>query len=62
MTTDVTVRVCLVLMLMAGWTAQLVNMKGAFLRGEFDNNETIYMEVPEGFEAFVDPLILCSYY
>ena len=35
-TSDVTVRVCLVLMIMAGWVAQLVDVKGAFLHGEFD--------------------------
>jgi hypothetical protein len=56
-TTDVTVRVCLVLMLMANWTAQLVDVKGAFLHGEFDNNEHIYIEVPQGFERFCDPMI-----
>ena len=55
-TTDVTVRVCMVLMLMAGWTAKLVDIKGAFLHGEFDNNEKIYTEVPQGFEEFCDPI------
>ena len=53
-TNDVTVRVCLVLMLMAGWMARLVDVNGAFLHGEFDNGEVIYTEVPEGFETYVD--------
>ena len=56
-TTDVTVRVVLTLMLMCGWTAKLLDVKGAFLHGEFDNGEQIYTEVPQGFERFVDPLV-----
>ena len=53
-TNDVTVRVCLVLMLMTGWMARLVDINGAFLHGEFDNGEVIFTEVPEGFENYVD--------
>jgi hypothetical protein len=53
-TNDVSVRVCLVLMLMANWYAHIVDVKGAFLTGEFDNDETIYTPVPEGFERFCD--------
>ena len=56
-TTDVTVRVILTLMLMCGWTAKLLDVKGAFLHGEFDNGEEIYTEVPDGFEVFIDPLV-----
>ncbi len=56
-TTDVTVRIILTLMLMANWVARLLDIRGAFLHGEFDNNKQIYSEVPQGFERFVDPLI-----
>ena len=53
-TNDVTIRTVIVLMLMAGWTARLVDVRGAFLHGSFDNGEEIYTEVPQGFERFVD--------
>ena len=56
-TNDVTVKVCLTLMLLAGWIAQLVDVHSAFLNGEFDNNEKLYTEVPQGFEIFCDPIV-----
>ena len=55
-TNDVSIRVALVLMLMANWVAQVVDVKGAFLHGEFENNEQIYTEVPQGFEKWFDPI------
>jgi hypothetical protein len=35
---------------MANWTANVVDVKGAFLHGEFTDGEEILMEVPKGFE------------
>ena len=51
-TNDATIRICLVLMLMAGWVRELLDVKGAFLHGAFDDGEQIYMSVPEGFEEY----------
>jgi hypothetical protein len=56
-TNDITIRMMLVLMLMAGWTGYLVDVKGAFLHGEFENNEEIYTKIPEGFEKYWDPKV-----
>ena len=42
------VRIVLTLMLMAGWTAEVVDVKGAFLHGHFTDGEQVYMEVPRG--------------
>ena len=50
-TNDATIRIMLVLMLLASWIAQIVDVNGAFLYGVLDANEKIYMEVPEGFES-----------
>ena len=36
-TNDTTIRICLVIMIMANFAAQIVDVKGAFLHGEFDN-------------------------
>ena len=47
-TNDVTISIMLVLMLMAGWYARMVDVKGTFLHGEFDNNEVIYFKVLQG--------------
>ena len=52
MTNDATVRIVFVLMLMAGWSSYLLDINGAFLMGEFENNERIYTPVPEGFEKY----------
>ena len=50
-TSDVTIRVILVLMIMADWSDYLADVNGAFLMGDFeDDDEEIYMEIPKGFE------------
>ena len=41
-TNDVSIRVMLTLMLMAQMRAYIVDVKGAFLIGEFDNGEELY--------------------
>ena len=50
--TDITIRVCLVLMLMAGLLACILDIDGAFLLGEFENGEQIFMRVPQGWEEY----------
>jgi hypothetical protein len=42
----------LLLMLMADWHGQIMDVKGAFLYGEFKDNKVIYVKVPPGFEKF----------
>ena len=54
-TNDVTIRVMLTLALMANWIAHIVDVKGAFLHGDFEHEEEIYTKIPEGFEKFWDP-------
>lgn len=54
-THDITIRVCLILMLMMQGSAGLLDIKGAFLHGRFEDEEPIYIEVPEGFEKHADP-------
>ena len=52
-TNDMSIRIIMVLALMAGWASKIVDVKGAFLRGEFeDGAEPVYLKVPEGFEQF----------
>ena len=65
-TNAATIRIVFTLMLMAGWSAYVVDVKGAFLHGEFEDGEEIYMKVPKGFERYyakdvVLKLLKCIY-
>jgi hypothetical protein len=42
----------LTLLLLARWYAELIDVKGAFLHGEFDEGEILYMEIPQGFKQY----------
>ena len=52
-TNDTTVRVVMVLALMAGWLGLIADVQGALLKGELDfkGKERIYLKVPQGFES-----------
>ncbi len=53
------IRIVLILMIMADWQGQIVDVKGAFLHGEFKDGKVIYMKVPRGFEKFYpDDMVL----
>jgi hypothetical protein len=47
-----TIRIIMVLMIIFKWSAQLVDVKGTLLCGNFKDGEEMFMEVPEGFEEF----------
>jgi hypothetical protein len=49
---NLTIRICFILLAMTGWYAHVMDVKGAFLTGEFGNGEKLYMHVPQGFETF----------
>jgi hypothetical protein len=42
----------MILMVMASWWAELLDVQGAFLTGEMDPKTQCYLHVPEGFERF----------
>ncbi len=46
--------ICMVLTIMevAGYAARVIDVKAAFLKGELENNEEIYIKIPKGFEKF----------
>jgi hypothetical protein len=53
-------------MVMASMIAHIVDVKGAFLHGEFEDGEKVHMAVPHGFEKYFPPecvilLIKCLY-
>jgi hypothetical protein len=49
---DITIRITMCLMVMAAWTAHIMDVHGAFLKGKFKDGEIIFMKVPQGFEKF----------
>jgi len=55
---DVTIRIVLIMIVLAAWWAELLNVKGAFLNGRFQNGEQLYMTVPQGFEKFYPPNVM----
>jgi hypothetical protein len=50
LTYSATIRIVLTLMIMASMIAHVVDVKGAFLHGEFEDREIIHMTIPQGFE------------
>ena len=50
MTNTVTILVVFTLMRMAGWTANVINVKRAFLHGLYKDDKKMHMKVPEGWE------------
>ena len=58
-TNDVSVRTLLTIMIMANYSAYIVDIKGAFLHGEFDNGEILYSKIPEGFREDYNPKEYC---
>jgi len=56
------IHIVLILALMAGWWIELLDVKGAFLCGEFEKGRKVYMEVPQGFEKFYSILAMWCFY
>ena len=60
-TNSATTRIVLTLMIMANMLAHVVDVKGAFLHGEFEDREIIHMKIPQGFEKhFPEGSVLVS--
>jgi hypothetical protein len=61
-TSDVKNRIVLTLLLLAKWYAELINVKGAFLHGEFEEGETLYMEIQEDLSSTILQAMFGCYY
>ena len=49
---EIVIRMVLVLIIMALWWAELLDVQGAFLTGEIDLENGCFLQVPEGFSKF----------
>jgi Reverse transcriptase (RNA-dependent DNA polymerase) len=47
----ITIRIVFVVMIMAGWTGLILDVRGAFQKGDFADDETLIMYVPQGMET-----------
>jgi hypothetical protein len=47
-----TIRINFVLIIMAGWTGHVLDVRGAFIKGNFGDNETLYIHVPQRMEKW----------
>jgi hypothetical protein len=56
-TNEMTIRIVLTLMTMAGWVGKLLDVKGAFFHGDFEEGEEACLKIPEGFEKHCDPAL-----
>ena len=54
----ITVCIMLVMMVMALWHAEIIDVKGAFLKASFDPKHKVYMEIPKAFKKFYPKNIL----
>jgi hypothetical protein len=50
---DVTIRVVLIVAIMANWLAWIVDVEGAFLQGQFQNGEQIFMKIPNSSKSSI---------
>jgi hypothetical protein len=53
-TNRMTIKLVLMLMLTSGSIAHVVDVKGAFLHGKFEDGEKIYIKITLGFREFYD--------
>jgi hypothetical protein len=45
-----TIRIVFIIRIMAGWTGHVLDVRGAFLKEDLGNGETLYLRVPQGME------------
>ena len=55
---DIAILLCLILCIIAGWAAWIVDVEGVFLQGSFQNGERIFMKVPDGFQKYHPSCVL----
>jgi hypothetical protein len=55
---DVTIRVMLILAIIANWLAWIVDVEGVLLQGRFQNGKQIFMKIPNGFQIFYSSYVM----
>eukprot|EP00957_Ditylum_brightwellii_P167544 12754694-Ditylum_brightwellii.AAC.1 len=55
---NMTVRIVVILIIMASCVSELLDAQGAFLNNRFQNGEQLFMHVPQGIAKFYPPDVL----
>jgi hypothetical protein len=51
---ELKIKVVLTFLVLTTWKAQVIGVKGAFLKGQFTDGENLYLDIPEGFEKIYE--------
>jgi hypothetical protein len=49
-TNETTIKIILNMLNLAEWKGHVIDVKGAFLKGRFNDGEEMYLQIPHGFE------------
>jgi hypothetical protein len=55
---DATIYIVLILWIMANWYAEVTDVRGAFLHGEFEPRQQLFVYAPQGFEYYYKPNVV----
>jgi hypothetical protein len=47
---ETNIKIILIMLTLAEWDGNVIDVKGAFLKGRFNNGEDMYLQIPHGFE------------
>jgi hypothetical protein len=47
---ETNIKIILIMLTLAEWEGHVIDVKGAFLKGRFNNGEEMYLQIPHGFE------------
>jgi hypothetical protein len=47
-----TIKIVVTFLVVTTWKAQVIDVKGAFLKGHFTDDENLYLHISQGFEIF----------
>jgi Reverse transcriptase (RNA-dependent DNA polymerase) len=51
-TNETTIKLVLILLTLADWEGHVIDVKGAFLKSQFNDGEEMYLQIPQGFEIY----------
>jgi hypothetical protein len=56
---ELTIKIVLTFLVLTTWKAQVIDVKGAFLKRRFTDDENLYLDIPQDFENFTRKTKYC---
>jgi hypothetical protein len=56
---ELTIKIVITLLTLANWKTQVIDVKGAFLKGRFSDGEDLYLRILQGFEDYIMVKMMC---